>query len=242
MLYTDDLVLTAETKEVVEMLKWWRGGMERRGLKINMSKAKYLVTGKGAKEKVQYGKWPCGCCGKGVGANSILCNECNRCCHNMWSGMRNLSGVVDFRFLVCLLRVNRKYVEEESCVIENGQTLKETDHFCYLGSFLDCEGGVEKAVRPRVAAALIKCKDVAGLLVNMNIPLVSRSSVYDACVRPVLLYGLETWALTQKMEILKRCDNKMLRFIAGVHWEDHFTNGNIAEMCGIAKLDCRCKG
>ena len=86
-------------------------------------------------------------------------------------------------------------------------------------------------MRARVAAAWTKWRDIAGLLVNKNIPLVSRSSVYDACIRPVLLYGAETWALTQKMEeILKRYDNTMQRFMAGVCWEDHLTNYSVAEM------------
>ena len=72
LLYADDLVLTAETKEVIEMFRQWRREMEKRRLKINMNKTKYLVTGKEAKEKVQCGKWPCGCCGKGVGTNSNI--------------------------------------------------------------------------------------------------------------------------------------------------------------------------
>ena len=239
LLYADDLVLTAETKEeVIEMFKQWRRGMEKRGLKINMNKTKYLVTGKEAKEKVQCGKWPCGCCGKGVGTNSILCCECNRWCHKKCSGLRNLGGVVDFRCPACVRRANREYVEEEPCVIEEGQTLEEAEYFCYLGSILDCEGGVERAVRARVAAAWTKWRDIAGLLVNKNIPLVNRSRVYDSCIRPVLLYGAETWALTQKLEeIVKRCDNRMLRFMAGVRWEDHLTNDDVAEMCGIEKLE-----
>ena len=51
---------------------------------------------------------------------------------------------------------------------------------------------------------------------------------------------VETWALTQKIEeILKRCDNRMLRFMAGVHWEDQLTNDDVTEVCGIVKLECR---
>ena len=41
LLYTDDLELTAETKEeVVEIFKQQRRGMEKRGLKINIYKTK----------------------------------------------------------------------------------------------------------------------------------------------------------------------------------------------------------
>ena len=66
---------------------------------IIINKTKYLVTGKEAKEKVQCGKWSCGCCGKGVGASSVKCSECN--------------GVVDIQCPACVQRANRKYVEEE---------------------------------------------------------------------------------------------------------------------------------
>ena len=97
LLYADELVLRAQTREeVIEMFKRWKGGMEKRGLKINISKTKYLVTAREAKEKVKSGKWPCGCCGKGVGVNSIKCDECKSWCHKKCSGLRNLSEVTNF--------------------------------------------------------------------------------------------------------------------------------------------------
>ena len=121
-----------------------------------MNKTKYLVTEKNAKEKVQYGKWPCGCCGKGVETNTILCTECNRWCHKKCSGLRDLSGLVDFRCPACVQRANKEYVEEEPCVTEEGPILEETEYLCYLESLLDCEGGVDRAVRARIAAAWTK--------------------------------------------------------------------------------------
>ena len=59
LLYADDLVLTAETKqEVVEMFGRWREAMEYRGLKINLAKTKLLITGKKHNEIPQSGKDP----------------------------------------------------------------------------------------------------------------------------------------------------------------------------------------
>ena len=54
-------------------------------------------------------------------------------------------------------------------------------------------------MRARVAAAWTTWRDIAGLLVNKNIPLFNRSSIFDAFIRPVLFYGAETKALTPKM-------------------------------------------
>ena len=65
--------------------------------------------------------------------------------------------------------------------------------FCYLGDVLDSEGGAEKAVRARVAAAWGKWKEISGLLLNKGIPLAQRGMVFDACIRSVMLYGGETW-------------------------------------------------
>ena len=52
-------------------------------------------------------------------------------------------------------------MEEEPCLIEEGQTLEETEYFCNLGSVLNCEDGVERAARVRVAAAWMTWKDIA---------------------------------------------------------------------------------
>ena len=72
-LYADDLVLTAESKEeVADMFNRWQEEMEQRGLKINMEKTKLMVTGNKAREGVQSGRQPCGCCERGVGSNSVV--------------------------------------------------------------------------------------------------------------------------------------------------------------------------
>ena len=238
LLYADDLVLTAESKdEVINMFRKWRDDVEKRGLKINLNKTKFMSTGKEAREKIQSGRWPCSCCGRCVGTNAILCTECNLWCHRRCSGLRILNRVENFRCPACVKRAEQPE-EEDNGIRIDGNDLEEVEYFCYLGDTLDCEGGVERAVRARVASAWTKWREISGLLLNKNIPILYRAKVYEACIRPVLLYSAETWALTQRMEeILKRCDNKMLRFMAGVRWEDHLTNEEVAERCGLRRLD-----
>ncbi len=114
--------------------------------------------------------------------------------------------------------------------------LKEVQQFCYLGDVLDCEAGVERALRARVAAARQRWREVASLLVNRSIGLKSRGKVYEACVRSVLLYGAETWSLTDRlMDLLRSCDCRMLRYMAGVRWQDRWSK-KVAEMCGVEGL------
>jgi len=70
----DDLALTEESElEVRKVFEERKAAMESKGLKVNMEKTKLMVTGKQSRHRVQSVRWPCGCCGKGVGVNSILC-------------------------------------------------------------------------------------------------------------------------------------------------------------------------
>ena len=66
LLYADDLVLTAETKEeVISMFLKWKEAMEMPGLRVNMSKTKLMVTGKQMTNLLQSGRYPCAVCGQG---------------------------------------------------------------------------------------------------------------------------------------------------------------------------------
>lgn len=239
LLYADDLVITAETEsEMKEMFGRWKEGMERRGLKINTGKTKVLVTGEKAARKIQSGRYPCGCCGKGVGSNSIRCNECGKWCHKRCSGLRSLNRVTEFRCPAC---VRQETEEEESGQREvevHGERLECVDSFCYLGDVVDCEATVERSVRSRIAAAWNKWRELAPLLVNQGIPLRIRGRFFDACIRPVLLYASETWALTKKLlGALRACDSRMQRYMAKVSWQDHLTNREVAARCGIEILE-----
>ena len=109
--------------------------------------------------------------------------------------------------------------------------------FCYLGDVLECGRGSEKAIRARVGTAWGKWKEIASLLVNRSVPLHHCGKVYEACIRSVMLYGGETWALTARLEgILLSCDRRMLRYTAGVTWRDHVRSAEVARRCGVREL------
>ena len=242
LLYADDLVLTAESKEdAIYMFNRWKTEMEQRGLKINMEKTKYMVTGNRAREAIQSGRWPCGCCGRGVGANSMLCIECNKWCHRRCSGLRNFRGVRNFVCPKCAREEEDDEIDGEDVgLVVSGGTLEDVQQFCYLGDMLDCEAGVERAVRARVAYAWKKWREIASLLVNRSIGLRTRGQIYEACVRSALLYGAETWAMTDRLtEILLRCDRRMLRYMAGVKWQDRMASSEVAGMCGVDDLSVK---
>ena len=95
-------------------------------------------------------------------------------------------------------------------------------------------------MRARVAAAWGRWREISNLLVNRNIGLRSRRRVYEACVRSALLYGAETWALMNSLtEVLRSCDRRMLRYMAGVRWQDGRSSSEVAGMCGVEDLSAK---
>ena len=68
LLYADDLVIIAETKDELRMklIKW----------KTNLEETKIMISGVDLQMLKNSGKYPCSVCRKGVGSNSIYCTGC----------------------------------------------------------------------------------------------------------------------------------------------------------------------
>ena len=234
LLYADDLALTAEIQEEVElMFGEWRRAVERRGLKVNLEKTKMMVTGGEVGDVVRVGRYPCGVCGRGVGANSVLCTACGKWRHKRCSGLGRLNAVAVLLFWCpACARGGAGGAVGVGCGV-----VGELKQFCYLGDVLECGGGSERAIRARVGTAWGKWKEMASLLVNRGIPLHHHGKVYEACIRSVMLYGGETWALTARLEaILFTCDRRMFRYMAGVTWRDCVMSVEVARRCGVWEL------
>ena len=67
LLYADDLVLMADTKELlVEKIHKWKAGMEGKGLRVNMGKNKVMRCQNRKGQLKNSGKFPCRDCKKKV--------------------------------------------------------------------------------------------------------------------------------------------------------------------------------
>ena len=74
LLYVDDLVIIAETKDELRMkLIKWKTNLETKGLRVNMKKTKIMISGVDLQTLKDSGKYPCSVCRKAVGGNSIYC-------------------------------------------------------------------------------------------------------------------------------------------------------------------------
>ncbi|EYB98254.1 hypothetical protein Y032_0133g1802 [Ancylostoma ceylanicum] len=142
------------------------------------------------------------------------------------------------------LRLNVKKTEymttnldELSTIQVDGNDLRRTDYFKYLGSTLSADGNLAHEVVARVNATWLKWRSMTGVLCDKNIADRFKSKVYRAVVRSVALYGVECWPATKEVERrLSVMETKMLRWTAFLTRADRIHNEKIRERLGIAAI------
>ncbi len=140
LLYADNLVLMAESEEEAEeKFSAWKREMERRGMRVNIEKTKVVMSVEEPRIRMESGRYPCGCCGRGVGENFVWCAGCERWCHQRCSGVRDVRRVgVGFRCPTCVGGGRKEMNVREVRMGES--SVEVVDSFCYLGNVVRCEG------------------------------------------------------------------------------------------------------
>ena len=122
--------------------------------------------------------------------------------------------------------VNRRKTEY-MCVNERQDTgsgtmkmqeeVAKVDDFKYLGSTVQSNGESGREVKKRVQAGWNGWRRMSGVICDRRVPTRVKGKVYKGAVRPAMLYGLETVALTKRQEAeMKVAELKMLRCSLGV--------------------------
>ena len=97
--------------------------------------------------------------------------------------------------------------------------------FKYLGSTVQESGSCDKEVKKRMQAEWNGWRKVSGVICNRRLPARVKGKVYSSVVRPAIMYGLETVAVTKKqVEEMEVAKMKMLRFVMGVPRKDIIRN------------------
>ena len=86
-------------------------------------------------------------------------------------------------------------------------------------------GSFEKEIKRRVQAVWNGWRKVSGEICDRSLPARVKGKVYSSVVRPAMVYGLETVAVTKKqVEEMEVAEMKMLRFAMGVTRKDKIRN------------------
>ena len=113
---------------------------------------------------------------------------------------------------LCINRGN----DDETVKMEDTK-VSRVKKFKYLGSTVKKSGGCEREVKKRVQSGWNGWRRVSGLICDRRLPARVKGKVYSSVVRPAMVYGLETVAVTKKqVEEMEVAEMKMLRFAMGV--------------------------
>ena len=109
--------------------------------------------------------------------------------------------------------------------------------FKYLESTVQESGGYEREIKKRVQARWNRWIKVSGVICDKRLPARVKGKVYSSVVRPAIVYGLETVAVTKKqVEEMEVAEMKMLRFAVGVTRKDKIGNEYIRGTIKVERL------
>ena len=115
--------------------------------------------------------------------------------------------------------------------------LPEVQDFKYLGSIIEQSGSCAKEVKKRIQAGWSSWRNTTGILCDKRVPVKVKGKLYKTMVRPAMLYGLETAALTCSLERkMQVAEMRMLRWSLGVTRRDRIRNEGIRGSIGVCNI------
>ena len=134
-----------------------------------------------------------------------------------------------------VLKVGR--CPEEGEITINGHTLKETDNFIYLGSKLTSDNLIEEEINNRISKFTKNLNCLYPLMKEKSIPKSVKICIYSTILRPVLLYGCETWTLTKRLKSkIQATEMRVLRLIHGVTRRERLRNDVIRDALNVKSI------
>ena len=126
--------------------------------------------------------------------------------------------------------------DDETVKMEDAK-VPRVKEFKYLGSTVQESGGYEREVKKRVQAGWNGWRKVSGVICDKRLPARVKRKVYNSVVRPAMVYGFETVAVTKKqVEEMEVAEMKMLRFAMGVTRKDKIRNEHMRSTVKVERL------
>ena len=98
------------------------------------------------------------------------------------------------------MRATRDRDDDEEILVVDGDRLEKVTEFKYLGSTVTSQNCTEVELQLRIGAASRCSRALNRILKSRSLSRRTEIQVYTAIIRPILLYGCETWRMTKEME------------------------------------------
>ena len=167
----------------------------------------------------------------------VLCSESREEVENSlekWRHALETRGMKVSRSKTQYMVVNEKI---DGQVNLQGIEIEKVEEFKYLGSTVQSNGECSREVKRRVQAGWNGWRRATGVICDRKISARMKGKMYKVLVRPAVMYGLETVALTKRQEAeLEVAEMKMLRFSLGVTRLDKIKNEIIRGTAHVRRL------
>ena len=128
--------------------------------------------------------------------------------------------------------------DDAPVLLVNGERLRMEESLVYLGSEVDFRGSGTKEISRRISLATASFSSLYHRLWKRHVTLRTKLRVFGSLVRPVLLYGCESWPLLnsdlRKLGVFER---RCLRTILRVSPRDRLTNEELYRRTNILPLE-----
>ncbi|XP_060810060.1 uncharacterized protein LOC132904162 [Amyelois transitella] len=139
-------------------------------------------------------------------------------------------------YMVCNFSLDKSSTTHTELKLD-GEILPRVNKFKYLGSVIAEDGTITADITHRTTSGWSKWRELTGVLCDPKMPVRTKGKVYKTAVRPVLLYGSETWASKQTQEHkLHTTEMRMLRWAGGVTLKDKVRNEHIRGSFKVAPI------
>ena len=118
----------------------------------------------------------------------------------------------------------------------DGIDIEQVTHFTYLGQEMTEDGRCETEIKKRIGIAKSTFSKMSRVLTSKNIPLTTRKRILQCYVWSTLLYGAETWTISDAMaKRLSAFEMWTYRRMLKIAWTDKITNVVVLDRINIEK-------
>ena len=130
-----------------------------------------------------------------------------------------------------LLRIINKNKE---LLVLNGEPTEDVDEFRYLQSVISKDGGTKKDIVTRKKKTQVAFIQLRPIWKSKKISTKTKIKIYRSNIRAVLLYGAESWRMTEAdLSVLRGFDNKCLQ----IFWSNVISNKDLKRTTCIEQID-----
>jgi len=123
-------------------------------------------------------------------------------------------------------------------LIMDGDEIEAIQSFCYLSDTIGQSGGCLDVVTARIKSVWGAFAALLHILTNKAFSIRNRGTVFNSCVKTVLTYGSETWAITvldtQRPTV---ADRGMIRWIFGIKLDQRIPTIELLRRLNINRLE-----